>query len=584
VSIIAADTGASGAGAGAAEPVSAGAVEAGASPAKAEPDRELLTQLVPDTGRLLPALWTVVLVNRLALFAWYFVLAAALDAWLFTSSPTQMWLPAALILALLLPSAWLRQSLRDRAAERVGRFFFARMLEQLQRHRRALIRRKPMSAWQDFHSRHLPALESYFIDYRLQRWLVATLPLLVLVLIFPVSWLAGITLLLTMPLIPLFMWLVGRGAAALQQRHIVALDRLGAFFGDRILGRQTVRLHDAAQRELQRFDDASRSLNERLAAVLRVAFLSTTVLDFFSTVSIALVAVFTGFALLGEIPIGFYGEAPTLTEALFILLVAPAFFAELKTLGHLYHSRSGALGAAAAWQSVLAAPPDPAMPPAEAEGWRDIALRDVSILAFDGSELLRVEGLALKPGERVLLRGPSGSGKSVLLEGLAGLRALRGSVTLDGRAVVDLSALRDRVFLLEQTPALFPGTVAANLGLEQHDDAAIEAALARVGLGAWCEQLPEGLHTRLDDSPALSGGQRQRFAAARLLLFRPSLVFLDEPTAHLSDDERAEVAALLQALLADSAVVWASHDTPDSSWFTQRWFIDGAAAPRSLRT
>jgi ATP-binding cassette subfamily C protein CydD len=460
------------------------------------------------------------------------------------------------------------------------------VLTQLQRHRRALIRQKPLSAWQDFHSRHLPALETYLIDYRLQRWLIATLPVLVLVLILPVSWLAAIILLVTMPLIPLFMWLVGRGASALQQRHILALDRLGGLFGDRITARRTVRLHNAAAREIARFDEASHFLNERLAAVLRVAFLSGTVLEFFSTLSMALVAVFTGFALLGEVRFGFYGKAPTLTEALFVLLVAPAFFAELKALGHLYHSRSSALGAAAVWETVLTRDlGDEVQPePTRREPFTQIELREAEVLGFDGETLLAIGQLKLQRGEHVLLRGPSGAGKSVLLEALGGLRALRGCVRLNGEDVADLAALRDIALLLEQTPTLFPGSVGSNVGLGEHNDRAVIEALDAVGLGSWLAALPEGIRTHLGDHPALSGGQRQRMAAARLLLFRPPLVLLDEPTAHLSDDERQAVATLLQELLADTTVVWASHDITGGAWFSRVWTVDTETTPHRVRT
>ena len=547
------------------------------------------------------------MVARLALFAWYFAIARAIDVWLFAgatatagdagSTPpaflatlfagdlTSTAAVTLLVLIVLAATARLRQALHERAAIRAGDHLCGRMLAQLRRHRRALIRRKPLSAWQDFHSRHLPALEVYLIDYRLQRWLVATLPLLVITLILPISWLAAVTLLVTMPLIPLFMWLVGRGAAALQQRHIVALDRLGGLFGDRILGRRTVRLHNAGDREVERFDAASRSLNERLAAVLRIAFLSGTVLEFFSTLSIALVAVFTGFALLGEISFGFYGAPPTLTEALFILLVAPAFFAELKTLGHLYHSRSSALGAAAAWDAVLALPDGSEQPAATPpSAFTRIDIREGEILGFDGEVLLTLPQLTLRRGDQVLLRGPSGAGKSVLLEALAGLRPMRGGISLNGTTTTDLADLRDTALLMEQTPALFPGSVMSNVGLEEHDDRAVAHALETVGLGPWLAGLAEGVHTHLGDHPALSGGQRQRLAAARLLLFRPSLVLLDEPTAHLAEVERREVAALLREVLADTTVVWASHDPIAATGFTQVWHVDGRATPRQLRT
>jgi len=586
--------------------------------------KEALASLQPAISGTLRALWGTAIAARLALFAWYFAVARALDRWLFDAaadpgqqggaaaaigtgtqaalpgSPLAGPLPADTLISGTLTStaavtlltvmaltitSWLHQVLHERAAISVGHSLFEAMLAQLQRYRRAMIRRKPLSAWQDFHSRHLPALETYLIDYRLQRWLVATLPLLVLALILPISWLAALMLLVTMPLIPVFMWLVGRGAAVLQQRHILALDRLGGLFGDRLLGRRTVRLHNAASREIARFDEASRSLNDRLAAVLRVAFLSGTVLEFFSTLSIALVAVFTGFALLGEVPFGFYGDAPTLTEALFILLVAPAFFAELKALGHLYHSRSNALGAASAWETVLA--PAHGDEPSAMTGAAPvdrIELRDARVLGFDGEALLAMPLLTLQAGDRVLLRGPSGAGKSVLLEALAGLRPMRGDVRLNGAPAPDLAAVRDDALLLEQTPALFPGTVASNVGLGEHDDRRVTEALQSVGLGPWLASLADGVQTFLGDHPALSGGQRQRLAAARLLLFQPSLILLDEPTAHLSEDERRAITSLLQDLLRNSTVIWAAHDVAGADWFSKVWTVDAHASPSHVRT
>ena len=417
-------------------------------------------------------------------------------------------------------------------------------------------------------------LETYLVDYRLQRWLVATLPVLVLLLILPISWLAALVLIATMPLIPLFMWLVGKGTVALQQRHILALDRLGSLFGDRLLGRQTIRLHNAGAMEIERFSRASESLNDRLAAVLRVAFLSGSVLDFFSTLSIALVAVFTGFALLGEVRIGFYGQQPPLSEALFLLLIAPAFFSELKVLGQLYHSRSDALAAAAAWGDVIADPSPPAENAEPGAGALPLRVDDAAVLALEGHELLHIDHLELKPGDRILLRGPSGTGKTALLEALAGLRQLHGTLGIGGAAHSSLAAPRDQVLLLEQEPTLFPGSVAMNVGLGLHSDEAIRSSIRRVGLGDWLAALEQGLATAMDDTPMLSGGQRQRLALARLLLFRPLVILLDEPSAHLSPDERHEINELLQELLSDTTLVWASHEALPERWFTRTWTVE----------
>ncbi|MEE4202309.1 MAG: ATP-binding cassette domain-containing protein [Halieaceae bacterium] len=518
------------------------------------------------------------------LFAWYFAVSRSLDEWLFAHRSGPVLWATALLLPLMAAMFWLRQTLRTRAGYALDQRLFQLLAGALQQHRRALIRQKPLSAWQDFHSRHLPAIESYLIDYPLQRRLVATLPLLVCLLIFPISWLAAVTLLITMPLIPVFMWLVGRGTAALQERHILALDRLGSIFGDRLLGRRTIRLHNAASREQHRFNAASRSLNDKLAAVLRVAFLSTSVLEFFSTLSIALVAVFVGFALLGEVTMGFYGTRPSLGEALFVLLVAPAFFAELKALGQLYHRKSEAQGALSAWSSVLQqALEHRPVKSSDQQMLDNVVFNESQIMGFEGAALLSVPELSLHRGDRVLLTGPSGGGKTVLLEALAGLRRIEGSVKINGEAVDDLGVLRESTLLLDQTPTLFPGSVRSNVGMEQHSDADITESLRRVGLQAWLDQLPQGLETKLGDIPALSGGQRQRLAVARLLLFSPALVLLDEPTAHLSPEERDELALLLRDALIGKTVVWASHDPQPSSWFSQHWRLDTTVHPAAIR-
>jgi len=415
-------------------------------------------------------------------------------------------------------------------------------------------------------------LEQYLLDYQLQRRLVATLPVLALLLVLPLSWLAAAVLLTTMPLIPLFMWLVGRGASALQRRHIIALDRLGSMFGDRIEGRTTIRLHNAAAREVERFQRASRELNRRLGEVLRVAFLSSSVLDFFSTLSIALVAVFTGFALLGELPVGFWGGPPSFTHALFILLLTPAFFAELRALGRLYHVRADALGAAAAWAGVIDAPTPAANAPVDR--FRSLTLRGATVQRLEGGDLLAVPELTLARGDQVLLRGASGTGKSALLEALAGLRPIAGAQTLNGAPVASLAGLRDRALLLDQSPAFFPGTVRENLDLGMDMAAGAGEALTAVGLGPWLAGLPRGLDTPMGDTPLLSGGQRQRFSLARLLLFQPDLVLLDEPTAHLGDEERAELEERLLDWLADRTLLWASHEPLPETRFTGHWRIE----------
>lgn len=490
------------------------------------------------------------------------------------------WPPVVILgtLIALIAAQWLLAEARLRQRRKLAQQLTAKLADGLfsQGYDKGwvLLRGHSVSAWHDLLTKQLKAVEHFLIDYSLQRWLAGVMPLLVLVLVWPISWVAGLILLLTLPLMPLFMWVVGVGAAQAQRRHFTALDRLGAFFMDRLRGASTLWALNQSEAQLQRFRQAHNELEQRTAEVVRLAFLSASVLDFLATLSVALVAVYIGFALLGELNFGFWGRPFDLGTALFLLLLTPAFFAELKALGRLYHARADAIAAAEELQPLLSQPlvsdDSSANTPFErldAQQWQ--------VLGYEGDVIIDGPDLQLKRGDRVWLQGPSGSGKSALIDALMGLRPIAGRWQLNGRSVTHLKGLSGTVALLSQRPVVLPGSVLENITLGQAGRDQAREAISAVGLDDWLAQLPQGLDTKLGEHPPLSGGQAQRLALARLWTLQPELVLLDEPTAHLAEHEQRELVDLLQQRLADSTLVWVSHRALNAGFFNRIWHADG---------
>ncbi|SHL46500.1 thiol reductant ABC exporter subunit CydD [Halomonas cupida] len=374
------------------------------------------------------------------------------------------------------------------------------------------------------------ALDGYAARFWVQMRLVALVPLVILVLVAWQDWLAAILLALTAPLIPLFMALVGMGAEALNREQFVAVARLSAHFVDRVRGITTLRLFGAGPRATVEVVAAADDYRRRSLRTLRLAFLSSAVLEFFSSVAIAVVAIYIGFGLLGDIPFG-PAQDLTLFSGLLILLLAPEFFQPLRTLSLFYHDRASALAASDGLCELLAETPD------ERRHVPDRLVDDAHLLlslqgvTLDHSGRGRVLGpidLVIPRGDVLAISGPSGSGKSSLLQVLAGFVGAG-----EGRRLV----AHDLAFAwMDQRPLLIHGSLADNLALTapDADDCRMMAALERAGLGALVRALPEGLETSIGEGGrGLSGGQAQRLALARIFLSNAPLVLLDEPTASL---------------------------------------------------
>ncbi|HTX04595.1 MAG TPA: thiol reductant ABC exporter subunit CydD [Steroidobacteraceae bacterium] len=409
----------------------------------------------------------------------------------------------------------------------------------------------------------IDAVLAYFARYLPQLAAAVLIPPLLALCVFPADWLSGLILLLTAPLIPLFMVLVGRAAAHASERRYAQLTRLGAAFIEALGGLVALRQLGAADRFARRLDGESEEYRLLTMQVLRVAFLSALVLEFFATVSIALVAVLIGFRLL-------WGELH-FRAGLFVLLLAPEFYLPLRALGGLRHTRMDAL-AAAQHLAVLDATPSAAggspagVAPTSRAAPPEIRLEHVSYVHAGRRAGLRDCTLVVRPRMVTALVGATGAGKSTLLNLLLGFAAPdSGRISVDG---VDLAALdpalwRDCVAWVPQQAHVFEGTLRDNLLLAapKADAAALWRAAEGSGLAAVLARQPKGWDTPLGERGlGLSGGELQRLALARALLREQARVWLlDEPTAHLDAVSARAVEAVIHAAAASRTVVWVAH-------------------------
>lgn len=409
----------------------------------------------------------------------------------------------------------------------------------------------------------IEAILGYFARYLPQLGNALLLPALLAVCVFPADWLSGLVLLLTAPLIPLFMTLVGKAAGQASERRYAQLTRLGAAFIEALGGLVTLRQLGAAERCARRLDSECEEYRALTMQVLRIAFLSALVLEFFATVSIAVVAVLIGFRLL-------WGELQ-LRAGLFVLLLAPEFYLPLRALGGLRHTRMDALAAAQRLSVLDDVPPvsgarlaggaraAPAGPP-------EIRIERVSYAHSGRAAALRECSIVLKARRVTALVGDTGAGKSTLLELLLGFAVPdAGRLWVDG---VDLTGLdpvqwRARLAWVPQQPHVFEGSVRDNLLLAAPEAGAdaVRLAAERSGLAAVIARLPKGWDTALGERGlGLSGGELQRLALARALLREQAAVWLlDEPTAHLDPDGAHAVEAVIRAAAATRTVVLVAH-------------------------
>jgi len=481
-----------------------------------------------------------------------------------------LWLLLALFAARAL-LAWLGEQSAFRGAARVK----VVVRDEVYRHLQALGPRylagERTGALAEALTKGIEDLEAYFAKFLPALSLSALLPLTILAVVFPLDWLSGLVMLLTAPLIPLFMVLIGKGAERLNQEQWKELARMGAHFLDVIQGLTTLKLFNASRRESELIARISDDYRMSTMKVLRVAFLSSAVLEFFSTVSIAVLAVFIGFRLYQvELPIPGWVVLPKIGffYGFLILLLAPELYLPLRNLGTHYHGRMEAIAAAERLIEILETPL-PARP-SRAGGLGSpervgVRFKEVHFAYEPGREALAGTTFDIRPGERVALAGPSGAGKTTVINLVLGfIRPDRGSILVAGQdlAQVDIEDWRRRLAWVPQTPRLFMGTLLDNirLGMPEADLDAVREAAKRAYAADFIEALPDAYATRVGEGGAgLSGGQTQRVALARAFLRDAPLVILDEATANLDPESETLVQAGIAGLAQGRTLLMVAH-------------------------
>ncbi|MQT12585.1 thiol reductant ABC exporter subunit CydD [Segnochrobactrum spirostomi] len=421
------------------------------------------------------------------------------------------------------------------------------------------------------------ALDGFFARYLPAMVAATVLPIAFALGVALVEPFVGILFLITAPLIPVFMALVGWSAEAVSRRHIQAFARLSGLFADRLRGLGTLKLFGRAEAEVATVAAASEDLRHRTLAVLRIAFLSSAVLEFFAALGVAGVALYIGFSYLGYLD--FMTARPTLATGLFCLFMAPEVYFPLRQFAAHYHDRAAARAAVAEIASLFETLPAVEAPPAAAlraaptaHAALAVAVRDLRVTPT-GARAPVLDGLALDvaAGEHIAILGPSGSGKTTLIETLAGLRQAdgAGAILIGGRPLEgwreDAAELRARLTLIGQRPHIVSGTLADNIRFArpEADAAAIRAAAEAAEVAAFADRLPDGLSTEIGPRGyGLSGGEAQRVALARLFLRGGDLVLLDEPTAHLDAATELRLAAAIRAFARGRTLIVATHARP----------------------
>jgi len=406
------------------------------------------------------------------------------------------------------------------------------------------------------------ALEDYYAKYLPTMSLVVLIPLSILVFVFPVDWVSALVMLGTAPLIPFFMILIGKGTERLNKKQWRKLARMSAHFLDMIQGLTTLKIFNASRREADIISRVSDAYRRSTMSVLRVAFLSSLVLEFLATVSIAIVAVLIGFRL-------FYGEMDFL-YGFFVLLLAPEFYLPLRNMGTHYHARLAAIGAAEKIVEILHTPV-PVSPATQAANemidtnWQAIRFQHVSYAYEAGRPAIHQLSLTIPRNRCIALVGASGSGKTTLSRLLLGfIQPQQGEIRI-GEQILQASNIQSwqqQIAWVPQTPHLFHGSIMENIALGNPEASreAVRQAAKLASADEFINALEQGYDTQLGDKgQGISGGQAQRLALARAFLKNAPLIILDEATANLDRHSEQQIQQAVEQLAQHSTLLVIAH-------------------------
>ncbi|EMD1716200.1 cysteine/glutathione ABC transporter permease/ATP-binding protein CydD [Providencia stuartii] len=524
-------------------------------------------------------------VSGLLIIAQAWFLAVILQALIMEHTPREQLLtPFILLLAVFVLRALLTV-IRERVGFRCGQVVRQEVrnmvLNKLQALGPVWVKGKPAGSWATIVLEQIEDMQEYYSRYLPQMYLAGIIPIMILIAIFPFNWAAALILFATAPLIPIFMALVGLGAADANRRNFVALGRLSGSFLDRLRGLDTLRLFFREKAEVQQIRESTEDFRSRTMEVLRMAFLSSGVLEFFASISIAIVAVYFGFSYLGELNFGSYGLPVTMFAGFLALILSPEFFQPLRDLGTYYHAKAQAVGAAESLVTLLESDGEqktetgdktPQDKPIQIEA------NKLEIYSHDGQRLVGPLDFTIEPQQRIAIVGQSGAGKSSLLNLLLGFLPYKGSIKINGDELKELCPDKWRALIgwVGQNPHLPEQTLIENicLGKPTASEAEIQQAIDDAYVSEFLPMLPDGLNTRLGDYAArLSVGQAQRVAVARTLLKPSRILLLDEPAASLDAHSEKRVMHTLNQLAQRQTTIMVTHLLEETVNYDQIWVM-----------
>ncbi|MYX19405.1 thiol reductant ABC exporter subunit CydD, partial [Streptomyces sp. SID8380] len=452
--------------------------------------------------------------------------------------------------------SWLTETTAHRASAAVKSELRQRVLEKAAALGPGWLEGRRTGSLVNLATRGVDALDDYFSRYLPQLGLAVVVPVAVLARIVTEDWVSAAIIVVTIPLIPVFMILIGWATQKRMDRQWRLLSRLSGHFLDVVEGLPTLKVFGRAKAQAESIRRITGEYRRATMRTLRIAFLSSFALELLSTLSVALVAVTIGMRLV-------HGDMD-LYVALVVLVLAPEAYLPLRQVGTQYHAAAEGLAAAEEVFEVLETEERAAGTMEVSEG--ELRVEGLTV-RYPGRTAPALDGVSLRvrPGETVALVGPSGAGKSTLLQAVLGFaRPDTGRVTVGGTdlAGIDPALWHARIAWVPQHPALFAGTLAENVLLARPDATEAEVVRALRDAGAWefVRELPDGVRTVLgEDGTGLSAGQRQRLALARAFLADRPVLLLDEPTAALDGATEAGIVEAVGRLAAGRTVLLVVH-------------------------
>lgn len=402
-------------------------------------------------------------------------------------------------------------------------------------------------------------IADYLSQFQIQKLLAVVHPIILIAVLFYHAPLIALAIVIALPTVPLFMIIIGSKTAKMQKEYLSAFEQLGNQFGNRYMNAELIVQYQASEEQAAQLSSAEKHLNTKTLKVLSVAFLNGSVIDFFTTLTMAIIAVLIGFDLLGEVNIV---DELTFSNGFFILLISPMILADLKLLGQRYHQKRDYEVAKDKLTNFLSLSEKTKT---QSIAWRSGKI-EIKHFNISKSELTAPE-LTINQGDKILLLGPSGAGKTLLMSALAGEYPATHQLDVP-------------IAQMHQRPVILPGSLRYNLQLDHSiDDDTLLSKLGQVELTEWFSRF-NNLDQIMSLTPALSGGEKQRLALARILLSQREVIFLDEPTAYLTETMHQNLSQAIRSNFQNKTIIWASHRALPTQWFDQIWKIDNGVIVR----